>query len=72
MFVEKHNQKKGRTTGHTLRHEGLLKLMMEGTTEGNGYKGRPNPVSYTHLYYVTLPRMLRITYAHNVTAGSAG
>ena len=27
---------------HTLRHEGLLKLVMEGTTEGKGYKGIPS------------------------------
>ena len=27
--------------GHTLRHEGLRKLVMVGTIEGKGYKGRP-------------------------------
>lgn len=27
--------------GHTLRHEGLLTLVMEGKVEGGGYRRRP-------------------------------
>ena len=39
---------------HILRHNGLLKRIIEGTIEGKNHRGRPRldymkPVSYTHL-----------------------
>jgi hypothetical protein len=41
-------QRRDRLIGHLLRHEGLLKTVIEGTVEGKRCRGRPRQIYPTN------------------------